>query len=45
MEGAIKSKFTSVGQQCVCANRIYVHDEIYHKFSHKFAERSKEVLI
>ncbi|MFS0671171.1 hypothetical protein [Peribacillus sp. V2I11] len=22
MEGAIKSKFTSAGQQCVCANRI-----------------------
>ena len=33
IEGAIKSKFASTGQQCVCANRIYVHDSIYDTFS------------
>ena len=39
IEGAIKSKFTSTGQQCVCANRIYVHDSVYDKFSQLFAEK------
>jgi succinate-semialdehyde dehydrogenase/glutarate-semialdehyde dehydrogenase len=45
VEGAIKSKFTSAGQQCICANRIYVHDNIYEEFSRKFSEKSKELVI
>jgi succinate-semialdehyde dehydrogenase / glutarate-semialdehyde dehydrogenase len=45
VEGAIKSKFTSAGQQCVCANRIYVHNTIYDEFSQRFAEKSKELVI
>jgi succinate-semialdehyde dehydrogenase / glutarate-semialdehyde dehydrogenase len=45
VEGAIKSKFTSAGQQCICANRIYVHDNIYEEFSQRFAEKSKELVI
>lgn len=36
VEGAIKSKFASSGQQCICANRIYIHDSIYDKFSEVF---------
>ena len=27
--GILASKFRNVGQTCVCANRIYVHDQIY----------------
>lgn len=27
--GILASKFRNVGQTCVCANRIYVHDSIY----------------
>lgn len=27
--GILASKFRNVGQTCVCANRIYVHDKIY----------------
>jgi succinate-semialdehyde dehydrogenase / glutarate-semialdehyde dehydrogenase len=45
VEGAIKSKFTSAGQQCICANRIYVHDDIYDEFSQKFTKESKELVI
>ncbi|RLV58524.1 NAD-dependent succinate-semialdehyde dehydrogenase [Parashewanella curva] len=37
VEGAIQSKFRNAGQTCVCANRIYVHESIYHQFSGKFA--------
>jgi succinate-semialdehyde dehydrogenase / glutarate-semialdehyde dehydrogenase len=45
VEGAIKSKFTSAGQQCICANRIYVHDSIYDEFSEKFTRKTNELVI
>jgi len=34
--GAIASKFRNNGQTCVCANRFYVHDDIYERFCAKF---------
>lgn len=36
VKGAIASKFRNMGQTCVCANRILVHDKIYAAFSKKF---------
>ncbi|MER2111040.1 MAG: NAD-dependent succinate-semialdehyde dehydrogenase [Solibacillus isronensis] len=45
VEGAIKSKFSSAGQQCVCSNRIYVHETIYDVFARKFTERSKALVV
>ncbi|TDK64079.1 NAD-dependent succinate-semialdehyde dehydrogenase [Bacillus salipaludis] len=45
VEGAIKSKFASTGQQCVCANRIYVHDSIYQEFSELFAKKVSSMVI
>lgn len=39
VQGAISSKYASSGQQCVCANRIYVHDSIYDKFAHLLKEQ------
>ena len=45
VEGAIKSKFASTGQQCVCANRIYVHDSIYQEFSELFANKVASMVI
>ncbi|MBT2658446.1 NAD-dependent succinate-semialdehyde dehydrogenase [Bacillus sp. ISL-18] len=39
VEGAIKSKFASTGQQCICANRIYVHDTIYDEFAKRLHEK------
>lgn len=35
VEGALASKFRNVGQTCVCANRIYVHDKVYDAFAEK----------
>ena len=35
VEGALASKFRNVGQTCVCANRIYVHDRVYDVFAEK----------
>lgn len=45
VEGAIKSKFASSGQQCVCANRIYVHDSIYYEFSARLQETVSSMVV
>jgi succinate-semialdehyde dehydrogenase/glutarate-semialdehyde dehydrogenase len=38
VEGVMISKFRNAGQTCVCANRIFVHQEVYEKFSKKLAK-------
>jgi len=39
VEGAMASKYRNTGQTCVCANRLYVQEGIYEKFSEKLAEK------
>ncbi|EXR44838.1 NAD-dependent succinate-semialdehyde dehydrogenase [Acinetobacter baumannii] len=38
VQGAIFAKFRNAGQTCVCANRIYIHDNIYQAFAEKFVQ-------
>lgn len=40
--GAIASKFRSSGQTCVCANRIFIQEGIYDKFSQAFTAKVNE---
>lgn len=42
---SIASKFRSLGQTCVCANRIYVQSGIYDKFCQAFAAKTNEFKI
>ena len=35
VDGAIIAKFRNNGQTCVCANRIYVQDDVYDEFAQK----------
>jgi methylenetetrahydrofolate reductase (NADPH) len=35
------SKFRNAGQTCVCANRIYVQNNVYDEFVQKFAAKVK----
>ncbi|KAK0533052.1 hypothetical protein OC834_002379 [Tilletia horrida] len=37
VKGALACKFRGSGQTCVCANRIYVHADIYDAFAKAFA--------
>lgn len=37
VEGAIASKFRNAGQTCVCANRFYVHENVYEIFAQKLS--------
>ncbi|HEX9703402.1 MAG TPA: NADP-dependent succinate-semialdehyde dehydrogenase [Rhodospirillales bacterium] len=38
VKGAMASKYRNTGQTCVCANRIYVHDEVYDEFTSRLAQ-------
>ena len=41
--GAINAKYRNTGQTCICANRIYVQDEVYDEFAKKFAAEMKKL--
>lgn len=45
VEGAILAKFRNAGQTCVCANRIYVHKNVYTEFTEKFIQAVKELKV
>lgn len=45
VDQAIASKFRSLGQTCVCANRLYIQEGIYDKFVEKFAEKVRQFKI
>ena len=45
VEGAMMSKFRNMGQTCVCANRIYVHDRVYEPFAERFADQVKALKV
>src|SRR5690625_3773266 len=45
VEGALASKYRNIGQTCVCANRIYVHDAVYDAFAEKLAAAVKQMKV
>ncbi|MBS0320622.1 MAG: NAD-dependent succinate-semialdehyde dehydrogenase [Proteobacteria bacterium] len=44
-DGAIISKYRNAGQTCVCANRLFVQDQVYDAFAAKLAERVKALKV
>ncbi|WP_042347907.1 NAD-dependent succinate-semialdehyde dehydrogenase [Bacillus massiliigorillae] len=45
VEGLVKSKIGSNGQQCVCPNRIYVQEGIYEEFAEKLKEKVQSIKV
>lgn len=45
VEGALISKYRNAGQTCVCANRIYVQDDIYDAFVEKFVAAVNKIKV
>jgi succinate-semialdehyde dehydrogenase/glutarate-semialdehyde dehydrogenase len=45
VEGAMASKFRNTGQTCVCANRIFVQEGVYDKFSKMLSERVSQMKV
>ena len=43
--GAMQSKFRNTGQTCVCANRIFAHENIYDEFVKKFTEAVAKIKV
>src|SRR4030095_15445402 len=43
VDGAIMSKYRNTGQTCVCANRLLVHDAVYHVFAEKLAVAARKL--
>lgn len=39
VDGTITTKFRNSGQTCVCANRVYVHEDIADEFTEKLSEK------
>jgi aspartate-semialdehyde dehydrogenase len=45
VESAVSAKFATSGQDCLAANRIYVHEEIYEDFLAAYAERVRALKV
>ncbi|MBG3091294.1 NAD-dependent succinate-semialdehyde dehydrogenase [Proteus terrae] len=45
VEGAMGAKFRNAGQTCVCANRFYIHKDIYQQFSERFVAAVKKLKV
>jgi succinate-semialdehyde dehydrogenase len=43
VDAAIAAKFQTTGQDCLAANRIYVHRDIYEPFVARFAARASQL--
>ena len=43
VEGAIASKYRNTGQTCVCANRIFVQDDVYDAFAAKLTDAVRKL--
>src|SRR5690606_29163163 len=41
VEGAIISKYRNAGQTCVCANRIYVQENVVEAFTEKLVAKAR----
>jgi succinate-semialdehyde dehydrogenase/glutarate-semialdehyde dehydrogenase len=45
VEGAMIAKFRNNGQSCIGANRFYVHESVYDKFTVRFAKKISQMKI
>ena len=43
--GVMQSKFRNTGQTCVCANRIFAHENIYDEFIKKFIKEVSKIKV
>lgn len=45
VEEAIKAKFSTSGQDCLGANRFYIHEDIYENFYLKFKDKTSKLRV
>lgn len=44
-DGCVASKFRNAGQTCICANRVYVQQEVHDAFAKKLAEKAAALVV
>lgn len=45
VQGAVNAKFQTSGQDCLAANRIFVHHDVYGEFIERFADQVKALRV
>jgi succinate-semialdehyde dehydrogenase / glutarate-semialdehyde dehydrogenase len=45
VKGTMASKYRNAGQTCVCTNRIFVQENIYHAFMHEYRQAVKNLKV
>lgn len=45
VEDAVATRFANCGQVCTCAERIYVHRDVYHDFLARFEEKVRQIRV
>lgn len=45
VEAALNAKFRHTGQNCVCANRIYVQHNLYNRFAQALADAASKLVV
>ncbi|PTI59083.1 aldehyde dehydrogenase family protein, partial [Staphylococcus succinus] len=45
VDGTIASKFRNAGQTCICANRIYVHEDIADQYIESLTEKVHDLKV
>ena len=45
VQGAMIAKFRNSGQTCVCANRIYVHEDVADEFARRLGQAAERLVI
>ncbi|WLF83840.1 NAD-dependent succinate-semialdehyde dehydrogenase [Moraxella sp. ZY210820] len=45
VDGLIASKYRNAGQTCICANRIYLHENIQDKFIKRYSKKVKALQV
>ncbi len=45
VQDAIDARFANCGQVCTCAERIYVHADVYDKFTAAYIEKAKAIVV
>jgi succinate-semialdehyde dehydrogenase/glutarate-semialdehyde dehydrogenase len=45
VEGAIAAKFRNMGQTCICANRLLVHDSVHDRFVERLSQRVSRMTV
>ena len=45
VNGLLESKFRNAGQTCVCANRVFIHNDILQEFCDKLTEKVSKLTV